>query len=283
MADPTKNKRFFYINSFNRLSGTSSAFSVAIQMPAHEEYDACCVTQASIPISYYLVASGYNTFILTEFNTNVTITIPVGNYNINSFCTVVPILLNAASPNGWTYTMTYNSSFTQNNNGLITYTVSNNTSQPSFTFTNFLNEQFGFNFNSTVKFSSNSLISTNVVNFINEQIIYIHSDIVSNGSDDVLQEIYGANSQQLSVISYQCQDIVPYSKKFKGFTNQVMNIYLTDGHNVPINLNGADIQITLLCYRSNLFQNHINNFINITTNFMKYITEQIAGQTEAPQ
>ncbi len=52
MSESYKNKRFFFINSFNRLSGTSNAFSIEIQVPSNEEYDSVCVTQVSIPVSY---------------------------------------------------------------------------------------------------------------------------------------------------------------------------------------------------------------------------------------
>lgn len=273
MVDATKNKRFFYINSVNRIGGSSAAFSIALQMPTHEQYDACVITQASIPISYYLISTGYNTFKLTENTTTVTITIPVGNYNINSFCTIIPTLLNANSPNNWIYTMTYNSGFTTNNSGLIQYTVSGNSSQPILTFlsSNFVNEQFGFPSNSSATFSSNTLVSSVIVSFVNEQIIYIHSDIVSNTSDDILQEIYGANSQQLSVITYQCPEIVSYSKKFKGFSNQMMNIYLTDAHGIPLDLNGQDIQFTLLCYKSNMFYDTVTNFIEFAKTYIQHL------------
>jgi hypothetical protein len=278
MIDATLNKKFFYINSLNRNTGTSSQFSISIQMPTHEQYDACVVTAATVPISYYLVSNNYNTFNLQENGQIVTITIPAGKYNLNSFCTVVPNLLNAASPNRWTYAMTYNTSFTQNNNGMINYTVTGNSSQPSFIFTaqNALNEQFGFSSGSTVTFTTGTLQSSNVVSFVNEQIIYIHSDIVSNNSDDILVELYGSNAAQLSVITYQCQDIVPLSKKFKGVNNQIMNVWLTDGHNIPINLNGQDIQFTLLCYKSNMFLDNVNIFMR----YIKHYIQEKASQEQ---
>lgn len=279
MIDATKGKRFFYINSINRISGTSSAFAVPIQMPTNEQYDACVVTAVSIPISYYLITNNYNTFQLQEQNTIVTITIPQGNYNINSFCTVVAALLNSNSPFHYTYSLTYNNSFTQNNNGLIIYTVTGNTNhQPSLIMnsSNFLYEQFGFANGSTNVFSGNTLTSTNIVNFINEQIIYIHSDIVNNGSDNILQEIYGNNSSQLSVVTYQCQDIVPYSKSFTGFRNQVMNVYLTDGHNIPLQLS-QDMQFTLLCYKSNVFLDKVSNFVEMAKTFIMHLVSSDAS------
>jgi hypothetical protein len=275
MCEAYKDKRFLYINSANRLSGTSSSFSVQIQLPTNEEYDTCIVTQLSIPVSYYLIPIGSNTMQLSENGTIVTVTIPPGNYNINSFCTIVPPLLNASSPNDLTYTMSYPSAFTQNNTGYITYTVSNSGIACKFIFNakNYLNEQFGFNSGSTVSFNNGTLTSTNVVNFINETTLFIHSDIVSNGSDDILQEVYGNNTQQLSVVTWTPPEIKGYSKLLKVPKNQILNIYLTDENNIPINLNGQNMQITLLCYRRGSFKQSILQFIEIVKTFIQWVIE----------
>ncbi len=261
-------KKFVMINSVNRIAGTSSAFSVGVQIPTTEDYDRCVVTQASIPISYYLIPQGYNTFQLTEGVSTVTISIPVGNYNINSFCSIVQGLLTTYSPNRWTYTMTFPQPYSQTSTGLITYTVTGSTSNPSLVFNakNFLHEQFGFNIGSTVTFNSGTLTSINVVNFINETTLFIHSDIVDNGNDDVLQDIYATNTQSLSTVVYQCPDLIGYSKKFKVARNQVFNFSLTDAHNAGINLNGQDMQITILLYKKSTFE-------NIAVNFMKYMAQ----------
>jgi hypothetical protein len=280
MAEAYQSKRFFYINSANRVSGSSAAFAVPLQIPANEQYNACCVVQASIPISYYLIPDGSNTFQLQEGASVVTITIPAGNYNISSFCTVVSALLTSNSPHSWTYTMAYPSSYTQNNSGKITYTVSGSTSTPSFIFlNNYLNEQFGFGSGATVTFVGTILTSTNVVNYINETTLFIHSDVVSNGSDDILQEIYGSNSQALSVITFLCPEIKGYSKSLKTPKSQIINIYITDENNKPINLNGQNMQITLLCYRREDYRGIVINFIDICKQFIKYIISNIAGES----
>jgi len=279
MSESYKNKRFFFINSYNRISGTSSAFSIEIQVPANEDYDSVCVTQVSIPVSYYLISSGYNTFQLQENNSIVTITIPAGNYNLNSFCTILPPILNSSSPNGLTYTMSFPQSFTQNNSGLITYTVSNASITCKFIFNsnNYVNEQMGFASGSTVTFSGGQLISSNVVSFLNENTLFIHSDIVSNGSDDILQEVYGTNTQALAYVTYLCPEIKSYSKQLKAPKNQIMNVYLTDENQKPINLNGQEMQFTLLLYKRGDFKTIIVTFIELCKNFIKFITERITG------
>ena len=55
----------------------------------------------------------YNTFLLTEVissvSTNVTVTIPVGNYTKNNLLLLLISVLNSASPNHLTYNVTYSS------------------------------------------------------------------------------------------------------------------------------------------------------------------------------
>lgn len=260
-------KRFFYINSQNRLSGTESAFSYQLQIPAEENFDRCVVMGCSIPISYYLVDHQYNTFQLQELGVNTTITIPIGNYNINSFSRIVSSGLTTSSPNGWTYTMSYPNSYTQNSTGKFSFAVTgNNNNQPSFIFDskNFLNEQFGFNNGSTVTFNANALISTNVVNFINETSLFIHSDVCDSGDTDILQAIYANNNTNLSTINYQCSDALAYSKRLKVPKNGVANFYLTDSNGIVLNLNGQSLLITLLMYRD-------TDIFKIVKKFIQYI------------
>lgn len=93
-------KRIYYINSGNQLSSLISYFTVPIEIP--NGYDRITVLGAQIPISFYLVQQGYNTFTLTENGTSVVISITIGSYNANSFSLALLSLLNANSPNGYT-------------------------------------------------------------------------------------------------------------------------------------------------------------------------------------
>jgi hypothetical protein len=267
------NKRFLYINSFNRLSGTSSAFSIQIQVPPNENYDACTVTQVFIPVSYYLIVAGSNTFNLVENGVETEVTIPAGNYNVNSFCTVIPVLLNAASPNGWVYTMTYPQSFTQNNTGHITYGVTGNGGQqPEFHFNdqmdkhNYVNQQFGFDYGAQVPFVANALVSLNVVDFTNQTTLFIHSDIVDGGDNDIIQEVYHGDSTQLSILDFVTPDVDGFSKRLRIPGSQIANFYITDQNNKTIDLNGLDCVFTILLYKRNDFYIKANAF-------MKYLLE----------
>ena len=74
------------INSEDRASGTAGAFSYYI--PNDGFYTHAIVLGCNIPVSYYLVQAPYNTFTLHEAGTNTIVTVPPGNYNVNSFKTV---------------------------------------------------------------------------------------------------------------------------------------------------------------------------------------------------
>ena len=219
------NSRIIHVNSRDRTSGADENFTYSFNLSPDEHYTHCCVLQASVPVSYYLIQDGYNTMTLKEGVATATITVPPGNDNTNSCMTVVAELLNSGSPNGWTYAITMNNSFTSTNNGLMYFSVSGNSSQPEFILTTNMYEQFGFNANSTNVFVGNALTSTNVVNFIPEQTLYIYSDLVKNRSNNgkgVLQEIFASNQ----VAIYQCIDIEAYSKEINNNKTNSFSIIL---------------------------------------------------------
>ncbi|GAM28172.1 hypothetical protein SAMD00019534_113480, partial [Acytostelium subglobosum LB1] len=91
----------------------------------------------------------------------VVITIPVGNYSRLSLQDTIQTQLIQQSPNQLTYSITWPTS-----------------KQPNT----------GFNQDSINNFENGQLTSTNVIDLQIENILYIHSDLCSNGSDDVLQE-----------------------------------------------------------------------------------------------
>ena len=68
----------------------------------------------------------------------------------------------------------------------------------------------------------------NVVKFQLEDSIFIHSDISSNGNDNVLQEILGSQNTDFSAITYVCPDVEAYAKPIVSYTNNIYNFYLTD-------------------------------------------------------
>src|ERR1700735_5628370 len=107
-----ENSRIFYVNGGARLAGTSSQFTYQFIIPEQEQYDRCVVLQASIPLSFYLIQAGYNTFTLKESTSTALITIPAGNYSAVSLIAVLTPLLNFSSPHSYTYSITLPNQYT---------------------------------------------------------------------------------------------------------------------------------------------------------------------------
>ena len=255
-------KRSFITSKNNRITGTSNDFSVNLDFDPNKDFDSVTVLQCLIPLSYYLIQDGQNTFTLQEGVKQATITIPIGNYTRKSFATVLTSILNSSSPNSYTYSISYPNTATQGDTGLYTYTVSNNSGvQSIFIFGQYCYEPMGFNENSTNAFSSNSLISTNVIKLSPEDSILIHSDICSNYGNDVLQEVYTATAGTFSSIVFQNFDVESNYKKLTSSKNNVYRIYLTSEEFLPINLNGQNIVITLMLFKKNDVFNMIKGFI----------------------
>ena len=101
--------QIYYINSSNRISGNSSNFSYEIDIPDGSNFDSCLVLSMSIPRSYYLIRVTANTLILKEDTTSVTITVTPGNYDWREFSSVLTTQLNTLSPNGWVYSISFDS------------------------------------------------------------------------------------------------------------------------------------------------------------------------------
>lgn len=268
--------KLVYVNSELRSSGTSSNFTFRIGMP-EQRFDRVCVLQMSIPQSYYIIDEVSQTFILRELGIDTVVTVPVGNYNVTTFASVVTGLLNTASPNLWTYKMSFPNTSNGANTGKFNFTVTGNgTDQPSFKFPNEIHEQFGFDLHTYYPFSANVLQSLNVVSFIPETRVFLHSDIGINydDGDSVLQEVYAGNTVPMSVISYQLTTHPDaYSKAIRSDTNNIYHFWLTNKSEDAINLNGQDILITLLLYKK-------DNFTDI---FKKYIQLQLLqNERETP-
>lgn len=243
MSSVGKSQRY-YINSENRNSGSSSNFTYKIEIPRGGNFDSVSVLSASIPLSYYLIRSPYNTMVLKEGVTEVMITVPEGNYSARSFMTDLVVLLNESSPNGWIYSMSLDSTLAK-----YTYTVTgNNGSQPTFILNNHLGDQTGFDINSVNPFVGDSLTSSNVLNFVSTNCLYLHSNICAD-KNNILQEIFSNNTIPFSYITWSCPDVDLYSKPLVSNTDSSFSFSLADEHGTVIDLNGQDIQFTLLLYK----------------------------------
>jgi len=258
----------YYVNSANRInqSDTDTNFSYKFVHLQDEDFDRVVLLSASIPKSYYLVPTGQNTMTLQEGVSLVVIPFPVGNYNRNSLAITMKNLLNANSPNGWTYNITFANINQTVDDGKYYFTVTGNSSQPSFLFGNYMAEQLGFNHNSVNIFNTNQLVSTNVCNLSTETTLYLHSTICTNGTDDnVLQEIYSNGESSYSYINYQ--NIIPheYSKPLSNNQSDTFSFYLTDEFGNVMDTNGININFTIMVYKTNVVDRIIAGFLKMKT------------------
>jgi hypothetical protein len=247
------NKQIFYINSNNRLDGTHSNFTYSINIDQNSEYDRVVVLASSIPKSYYLVDSQYNSFTLKEGVDDVLIIFEAGNYTRNSMSIQLSTVLNTNSPNNYTYAVSYSNINLNPDNGKYVITVSNNGGvQPELIFGEQLNEQLGFNKNQTYQFVGDVLRSANVINLTNETTLFIRSDICQNKEgNNILQEIYTAGEPNYSMTTFLNPTPHEYSKKITTTKSNIYTFYLTDENGLMIDTNGININITLMIYKEN--------------------------------
>ena len=267
--------RFYYINSDTATSGVAGNFTYNLKLDA--PYTHCVVTQASFPISYYIVRDGSNTFILQESTQSVIIIVPAGNYTALSFQTVLQNLLNTNSPNSFTYSVIFPNQFSSTSTLKYTFTVTNNGSiQPIFAFpaTSLLYQEFGFPANSSNQFSSDSLTSINVISFVPESTLFIHSDICENYQDDILQEIYNGNSVPGAYCVYQLTTSPEtYAKRVTNTNSNLAHFYITDEAGNIIDFNGLNILITLMMFTK-------DNSLDILKKYIQYTVNNELQQTE---
>jgi len=260
-------KQIFYVNSTRRINGTNSSFSHFLNIDPNEDYDRVAVLAASIPKSYYLIDSNHNTFTLKEGTDEVPIIFPPGNYTRNSIVNKSQTLLNQASPNNFTYSVSFQNINNDVDDGKLTFTVSGNGAvQPEFIFSTQMYEQLGFNRSSNNVFVDNSLISTNVINLVKETTVFIHSDICQNSEgDNVLQEIYTVGDSSFTMVNYENKNPMEYSKKLVPGKSNVYHFWLTNENGEVLDTNGVNINLTIMIYQSNDIDHLIKGAIKYFT------------------
>jgi hypothetical protein len=250
-------KKIFYLNSGNILDGENNTFTQALDIPDVSSYTHCTVTQVSLPISYYLVQKGQNQFVLKEGATRTTITIPIGNYNVESFALVVPVLLDNASPNNYVYTMKFPKNYQSANDGKFVFAVTDSvgnpaSQQPGFIFNdkNPVSQLFGFNENDDVDIPFTGLQSKNVVDFVPESTIFIHSPLVGSENNDVLTEIYNSsNVPPFGIVTWTNPCPIETAKRLSVAKNKTASFSITDENGLPVYLNGVNLVFSLMFFR----------------------------------
>ncbi len=264
------NPHYVYINSRDRLHGTDENFTYNINFPDGLDFTHVVCLNVLVPKSYYLIQSGgvENILFLQENATTVTVTVPIGSYLLNSFRTTLSTLLTAASPNGLTYTLTY-PALSGADTGKWTYTQTNGAIQSSIIVNEHFFEPLGFFSGSTNLFTGTTLVSTCVIKLQSEDRLIIHSNIAANPTiDDVLISINSTTSINYSSIAWDNPAPEFYSHLLSSQRNNVYSFSLTDENGELIQLNGLNMNLTLLLYRKSYrhqaqFSNTFGQAINL--------------------
>jgi hypothetical protein len=243
-------------NSKDRVSGTNSNFnSIPVDL-GNNQFDTVCLTQASIPKSFYNVPSGYNTFTLEENLTSVTVTIPPGSYTRINLQSVLATLLTTASPNGLTYTISYPASTSPDtfhytfsvNSTVITCLLSFSSSSPF--------RQLGFDSGATYVFipgiGSSTLESVNAINLSYILRAFIKTNLVADATDSILEELLNFGSFPAnSVMSYQQYNFDMNSRAYNPNNRNSWNFVLQDAFGQEIDLNGISWAFSVVFYQRN--------------------------------
>ena len=241
--------RIYYIDSEERISGTSSNFSFHLDIPDSAKFDSACVLSMTIPRSYYLVREGQNKFIFNLNSVDYPLTVPKGNYNVQNFRTMFIDLIKTAT--GANLTMAFDQI-----TGKYEYHITPAAkTQGDFAMASIrlespsrLGHQLGFDEVSINTFVSGLLTSKNVVNFVSTSTLFLHSDMVDDQTS-ILQEVYSDNSVPFSNLVYQCKFPTMYTKTLRTASSSTFNFSLQDEHGLEVDLNGHQMLFTLLLYR----------------------------------
>jgi hypothetical protein len=249
--------RMFNISSSNAVNGSfKSVVNVSLPDLAfhHEHINTVylMVDHCEIPNSFYIVNYTNNILVVN----NISYTVPVGNYNVNSLITVLQSLL----PTG--FNITYNSITNKYTfNYTSSFTINANTST----------------INKVIGLGVDDLTGLNIelpylVNFLPIPRLSFHSTFLntnnyssSDGSSDVFLCLQN-NVGQLSTINYTNQTQTQYLVQEKGISS--FTITVTDDLGRLINFNNIDWYMTFLI-KIEYVDNTITN-----TNFNDIIKQQ---------
>src|SRR5206468_2083178 len=118
----------------------------------------------------------------------------------------------------------------------------------------------GFLSGSTNVFSGTTLVSTCVIKLQSEDRLLIHSSICNNGRDDVLVSI---NSINYSSIAWECPAPEFYSHLLSSQNNNTYSFSLTDENGHLVELNGLNMNLTLLLYKKDDIFDKIKTFLKL--------------------
>lgn len=267
-----RNKKIFYINSKNRVSGSNSNFAYEIDTKEFEP-DFVTVLSLNIPKTYYMVQNGQNTMTLRENAVDTSITFTPGNYNRSNLKTVFQNLLNDNSSQGWSYVVSKPASNAVDT-GKYTFTVTGNGGlQPAFIFNEDyqLHEMLGFDVGITNTFTADSLTSTNVIKIQKEDSLFIRSDITGQHSLQILQEVYTHYTADYDHVAFENTNPLIYAKKINNHYTNVYHFQLTNENGKEIDLNGNNWTMTICLFNRDDTTDNINKYIKSKHNIKGYL------------
>jgi hypothetical protein len=197
---------------------------------------------------------------------DATVTIPIGTYSATQLRDQLETSLNDASPNGWTYSITFSSITAK-----YTFDVSgNSSSQPSFTFTTNVYENLGFLANTTNTFVADTLTSTTVIDVSPENNVMLRSNMVDAGStnEDILIDLQGSGIPPFGRIQFYNNDVEAYSRKLNN-SSTLVRFYITNedsessGLQRILQLNQKNWTATIVLYKKTILPELIKNIIRL--------------------
>ncbi len=248
-ANPFKYR--FTIDSRLRTSGTDSNFTYPIVLPpSMSDMDReglhVVLLSCNIPKSYYIITAGENTFTVTEGAATITITILPGNCNALSFMREVLRQLNTGTQNGSVYSCTFGNGYA--NDGKYRWSVVGPAqvtfNVPAATGSG-IYEQLGCVAGATYTLP---YTSPNIVSFITQGTIQIHSNLVSANSD-ILSIVVGATNADYTSIIVLNTDLDARAQPLAETNFSSRNFFLTDEFGERVDLNGCPMFMELLIYR----------------------------------
>jgi hypothetical protein len=260
----TKSRQFNISSSIGRLNGDYCS-SIQIQLPDlafhHDNIQNAylSVIHAEVPNSFYILNYTNNQFVLD----GVTYTLTRGNYNVNTFMT----MLLAAIPAN--FGITYSSITTKFTMTKSTGSFTINAASTAST----INSVMGLgsaNITSSIVGSIQTIIMPNVCNFIPLQRINFRATLLNfgcynsvDGSSDIFLPLQN-NAGQNSIINYVNQAHTQFLVQSRNITSFVINV--TDDKGRYINFNGVDWLMTLQIDTEYLEQPRLSSFGSIVQN-----------------
>ncbi len=271
---------FLIDTRYRDLTTPINNFTYTIDLPSNHSYDSVALISAHITRSWYLCQDSRNNtdFVLDEGGNQVTIHVPEGDYNINSFIYVMTNLLNGNSPNNFVYSITYPNSAIHPQTQKFDFNVTGNSGvQPALIFNNYskgLTIMFGFNNNSTNSFVADWLTSDRPVRMMYTRYVVIKSNCCANpgvaGDNTIMSTIAVGNTPQMNMISYVSNSLDESSKKLINGYHNTFTFSLLDEFGELLDTNEINYQFTIMFYQYNYSSDYIINDLTI-----KYLDDQV--------